>query len=55
MMTGRWLEQFAHRIPVPLWGFPAVLALLLAITVSVVTMRSLRAARLNPSEALKKE
>ena len=55
MMTGRWLEQFAHRIPVPLWVFPAVLALLLAITVTVVTMRSLRTARLNPSEALKKE
>ncbi len=55
LMTGRWLQQFAHRIPVPFWVFPAVLALILAITITVVSMRSLRAARTNPSEALKKE
>ena len=55
MLTGRWLQQFAHRIPVPFWIFPAVLALILAITVSIVSMRSLRAARTNPAEALKKE
>ena len=48
-------QQFAHRIPVPFWIFPAVLALILAITVSIVSMRSLRAARTNPAEALKKE
>jgi putative ABC transport system permease protein len=55
LLTGRWLQQFAHRIPVPFWIFPAVLALILAITVSIVFMRSLRAARTNPAEALKKE
>ena len=55
LMTGRWLQQFAHRIPVPFWIFPAVLALILAITISVVSMRSIRAARTNPAEALKKE
>ena len=55
LLTGRWLQQFAHRIPVPFWIFPAVLALILAITVSIVSMRSLRAARTNPAEALKKE
>ena len=55
LMTGRWLQQFAHRIPVPFWIFPAVLALILAITISVVSMRSIRAAMTNPAEALKKE
>lgn len=54
-ITGRWLEQFAHRISVPLWVFPASLALVLAVTISLVTLRSLRSARTNPAETLKKE
>ena len=55
LMTSRWLQQFAHRIPVPFWIFPVVLAIILAITITIVSMRSLRAARTNPAEALKKE
>ena len=55
MISSRWLEQFANRIPIPLWIFPAVLAIIIAITMTVVTLRSLRAARTNPAEALKKE
>lgn len=54
-ITGRWLEQFAHRISVPLWVFPASLALVLAVTITLVTLRSLRSARTNPAETLKKE
>ena len=50
-----WLQQFANRIPIPLWVFPAVLAVVLAITMTLVSLRSLRAARTNPAEALKKE
>lgn len=55
VITSRWLEQFPHRISVPLWVFPASLALVLAVTVTLVTLRSMRSARTNPSEALKKE
>lgn len=55
VIGSRWLEQFAHRITVPLWAFPAALAATLAITMAVVSLRSLRAARTNPAVALKKE
>lgn len=54
-IAGHWLEQFAHRIPVPLWAFPATLTIVLAITCAIVSLRSLRTARTNPAEALKKE
>lgn len=54
-ITSRWLEQFAERIPIPLWVFPAALAAVLAITISLVTLRSLRAANSDPAETLKKE
>ena len=54
-ITSRWLEQFAERIPIPLWIFPAALAAVLAITISLVTLRSLRAASTDPAETLKKE
>ena len=55
IICNRWLEQFAHRIPIPFWVFPAVLAGILALITTVVSLRSLRAARTNPAEALKKE
>ena len=55
IICNRWLQQFANRIPIPLWVFPAVLAVVLAITMTLVSLRSLRAARTNPAEALKKE
>ena len=55
IISARWLEQFAHKISVPLWTFPAALAATLAITIALVSLRSLRAARTNPAEALKKE
>ena len=55
IICNRWLEQFAHRIPIPFWVFPAVLAGILALITTVVSLRSLRAAGTNPAEALKKE
>ena len=54
-ISSRWLEQFAERIPIPLWVFPAVLAAILAITIGMVTLRSLRAASADPAETLRKE
>ena len=55
IICNRWLQQFAHRIPIPFWVFPAVLAGILALITTVVSLRSLRAAGTNPAEALKKE
>ena len=55
MICSRWLQQFAHRIPIPFWVFPAVLAGVLAITITLVSLRSLSTACTNPAEALKKE
>ena len=55
IITESMAEKFAHRISVPLWVFPASLAFVLAVTILLVTLRSLRSARTNPAETLKKE
>ena len=53
--AGRWLEQFAYRIG----GFGRVLPLvalaLLLIDLGAILWQTLRAARMNPAEELKKE
>lgn len=50
-----YLRSFAYRTDVRAWVFGAALLAVLAVTVGVVTLRSLHAARTNPVEELKKE
>lgn len=56
-LSGRYLEQFSERFSLAeeWWIFPA--SLLIALTISTLTVlwHTLRAARTNPAEALKKE
>ncbi|WP_294596871.1 ABC transporter permease [uncultured Rikenella sp.] len=51
----RWLEGFAYRTPVYWWVFVVSLLIVLAITLTTVTIQSWRAATDNPVDALKAE
>ena len=50
-----WLENFAYRIGVALWIFPATAGLTLAAALLTVGYQSLRAALTNPINALRYE
>ena len=52
-ITSRWLEQFANRIAQPWWLYIAALAVVLAVTVGLVTLRSWKAATENPANVVK--
>ena len=54
-ITRYYLQAFAYRTAIHLWVFLAALLLVLGATVAVVTVRSLRAATVNPAETLRKE
>jgi putative ABC transport system permease protein len=51
----RWLQNFAYRTSISLWIFLASSSIGLVIALVVVVYQSLRAARMNPVEALKYE
>ena len=51
----RYLEGFAYRVPLHVWVFAVALVAMLAVTITVVTLRSLRAATVNPVRALRTE
>ena len=51
----RYLEEFAYRIELTVWPFVTAVALALVISLASVLWQTLRAARTNPAEALKKE
>ena len=52
-ITSRWLEQFVNRIAQPWWLYIAALAVVLAVTVGLVTLRSWKAATENPADVVK--
>ena len=52
-ITSRWLESFANRIAQPWWIYVVALAVVLAVTVSLVTLRSWKAATENPADVVK--
>ena len=52
-ISSRWLEQFANRIAQPWWLYIASLLIVLVVTVSLVTLRSWKAATDNPAEVVK--
>nr|MCR5040226.1 FtsX-like permease family protein [Bacteroidales bacterium] len=51
----RYLEGFAYRITLHWWVFVLALVVVLAVTVAVVTLRSLRVATMNPVKSLRTE
>ncbi|MBQ8809987.1 MAG: FtsX-like permease family protein [Bacteroidales bacterium] len=55
VIAGRYLEDFAYRMPQKAWIYIAAAAAVAAISLLAVLWQTLRAARTNPAEALKKE
>ncbi|MCL1932205.1 MAG: ABC transporter permease [Candidatus Azobacteroides sp.] len=51
----RWLQDFAFKTPIYAWVFPAVLLIVLVITLAIVNFQSWRAATSNPVNSLKIE
>ena len=51
-VSSRWLEQFANRIAMPLWVYVLVLIVVFAITMSIVVLRSWKAANENPNVSI---
>ena len=51
----RYLEGFAYRVPLHWWVFAIALLAVLCVTIAVVTLRSLRAATVNPVKSLRSE
>ena len=55
IFCGRYLEEFAYRIDLTVWPFAVAVLLALVISLASVLWQTIRAARTNPAEALKKE
>ena len=55
VIMNRYLEGFAYRVPLHIWVFAMSLLAVMAITIAVVTLRSLRAATVNPVKSLRSE
>ena len=51
----RYLEGFAYQMPLHVWVFAVALVAVLGVTIAVVTLRSLRAATVNPVKSLRTE
>jgi putative ABC transport system permease protein len=51
----RYLEGFAYQVPLHVWVFALALLAVLGVTIAVVTLRSLRAATVNPIKSLRTE
>lgn len=51
----RYLEGFAYQVPLHVWVFALALLAVLGVTIAVVTLRSLRAATMNPVKSLRNE
>ncbi|MBO5846532.1 MAG: ABC transporter permease, partial [Bacteroidales bacterium] len=54
-IASHWLGQFVNRITLPWWMFLVVLAIIMSITIAIVSVRSWAAANANPSEELNQE
>ena len=52
-IADRWLQRFVNRIGLALWLPLAVFAVVVVVTVALVTLRSLKAATENPAEVVK--
>lgn len=55
MIMRRYLQTFAYRISLQPWVFVVALLAVLAVTIGVVTLESLRAATSNPVDSLRNE
>ncbi len=54
-VVSRWLESFAHQVPMYWWVFAAGVVIVSVIVFSLVTLQTWRAANANPTKFLKSE
>ena len=54
-IIGEWQKNFVHKAPIAWWVYVSAFALVLLITLSLVTSRSLKAAHENPADVVKGE
>lgn len=50
-----WVQEFAYRTPLHWWVAPVAVAIVLVISLSIVTIQTLKAATENPVKSLKSE
>lgn len=55
IFVSKWLDGFEYRAPLNIWPFVLAMSLSLVITLVTVSLRSYRAAKTNPIDALKYE
>ena len=55
MGTQQWLENFAYKTPLHLWGFIVAFLIILSVTIGTVTFRNWQAANENPVNSVKSE
>ncbi len=53
-IISRWMERYVYRTPMSWWVYALAVAIILAITVITVSLRSYKAARENPTESIMK-
>lgn len=51
----QWLKSFSYQAPIPVWIFAASLAIIVAITILVITLQSYRSASANPVDSVRSE
>jgi len=54
-MMNKWLQDFAYRIPIGIWGFVLAAVLAISITLITVSFRAIKAATDNPVDSLRSE
>ena len=54
-VSGRYLESFVYRMELPVWIFVVAAITVFSTSLASVLWQTLRAARTNPAEGLKKE
>jgi putative ABC transport system permease protein len=55
VFISKWLSRYAYRIELTLWPFMAAMLISMLVTLLTVSIRSYRAAKTNPIDALKYE
>ncbi len=55
LTAGRWLQDFAYRIPIPLWVFGAAAGVVLIVGILTTSYHSVRAASADPVKSLRYE
>ncbi|HEY0175867.1 MAG TPA: hypothetical protein VGC08_05780, partial [Pedobacter sp.] len=51
----KWLSRYTYRIELSIWPFVTAMSISMFITLLTVSLRSYRAAKINPIDALKYE